>query len=144
MSETKKQKQTDNRRQNGQFARSNKLGNRFAPGVSGNPEGRPKRTKLSEALIAKMAEVAPGQPEATIAERVATVLIIAALQGDVRAIREIADRTEGRPKQMIEVDATLRDWRAMAQANGLSEADVLSEAKQLIESAAVTGNAESD
>lgn len=123
------------------FAKANP--HAFKPGASGNPQGRPKRTRLSEALIAKLAEASVS--EETVAERVAQALIDAALQGNVQAIREIGDRCEGRPKQMIEVDATLRDWRALAQANGLSERDVIAEAQAIIQqSAAATGDAESD
>ena len=114
----------------------------FRQGESGNPQGRPKRTKLGEALLAQLAET--GANEQTIAERVAQALVKEALAGNVQAIREIGDRTEGKPRQTIAVDATLRDWRAMAQANGLSEEDVLLEARRLIESAAVTGHAELD
>ena len=32
--------QTENKRENGQFAKGNKLGNRWKPGESGNPNGR--------------------------------------------------------------------------------------------------------
>jgi hypothetical protein len=116
----------------------------FKPGKSGNPAGRPKRTKLSEALLAKMAELAPGQAEETIAERVAQALIDEALKGNVQAIREIGDRCEGKPKQVLDVDMNLRDWRALARAHGLNEYDVLDEARRLIESAAVSGGAQPD
>jgi hypothetical protein len=97
----KAKKQTGNRRPNGQFARGNKLGKRFNPGESGNQQGRPKRTKITEALLSKLSETAP-EGEETVAERVAQMLINEALNGNVQAIREIADRTEGRPRQAID------------------------------------------
>ncbi len=103
---TKKPKQTENKRRNGQFAPGNKLGNRFKPGETGNPAGRPKRTKLTEALTAKMAEIAPGAVEETVAERIAQALIDEALKGNVQAIREIGDRTEGKPRQALDAEPT--------------------------------------
>ena len=137
-------KQTDNKRRNGQFAPGNKLGNRFQPGESGNPNGRPKRTKLTEALTAQLAEMAPAAPEKTIAETIAKALIDEALKGNVQAIREIGDRTEGKPRQSLEIDARLFDWRELARANGLSEQDVLHEAQRLIESTLTASGAQSD
>ncbi len=140
----KKKKQTVNRRRNGQFARGNKAGKQFQPGESGNPAGRPKLTKLTEALTAKIAEIAPGANEETIAEQIAQALINEALDGNVQAIREIADRTEGRPKQMLDVDMKLLDWRELARAHGLDETDVIREAQLIIKSAARSGGADSD
>ena len=116
----------------------------FKPGECGNPNGRPKRTKLSDALIEKLAAMMPDAPEETIAEGVARVLIEKALSGDVQAIREIGDRTEGKPPRKIELDARLTDWRELARANGISEQQVLDEARREIESAAFTNNAEAD
>jgi hypothetical protein len=49
-------KQAANRRKNGQFAPGNREGKKFEAGESGNVKGRPRRTKVSEALIAKLAE----------------------------------------------------------------------------------------
>jgi Family of unknown function (DUF5681) len=97
-------KQTANRRKNGQFAPGNREGRRFAPGESGNVKGRPRRTKISEALLAKLAETYPAGSETTIADFIAQVLIQKALKGDVQAIREAADRSEGRPRASIDVD----------------------------------------
>lgn len=134
-------KQTVNKRENGQFAPGNTAGNRFKPGESGNPKGRPRRTKLSEALAEQLAEAMPKQPEETIAEGVAQALIKRALLGDVAAIREIADRTEGKPRQAVDLNANLVDWRELAKANGLSLNDVLSEAQRIIESGIDSGGA---
>jgi hypothetical protein len=127
-------KQTVNKRWDGKFAPGNKLGNRFKPGASGNPEGRPKLTLLSEALREQLAEVLPGVDEQTIAESIARSMIKQALSGNVKAAREIADRTEGKPKVSVDIDMSVRDWREMARTHGLSEQDVIREAKLLIES----------
>ncbi len=135
-------KQTANKRQNGTFAPGNKLGNRFKPGASGNPKGRPKLTLLSEAIRAQLAVVAPDADERTYAEVIAEKLCTEAAAGNVLAAREIADRTEGKPKQAIDVDLSVMDWREMARKYGVSEQDVIREAQRLIaESALDSGGA---
>lgn len=131
---TKRKKQAGNRRRNGQFAPGNKAGRKFQQGKSGNPSGRPRRTKLCEALIAQLAEIAHGAGEETVAEQIAQALIKQALKGNVLAAREIADRTEGKPRQALDVDLNMTDWRQLAEAHGLSVDDVFSEAKRIIES----------
>jgi hypothetical protein len=97
-----------------------------------NTLGRPKLTRLSEALRQQLAEAMPGASEQTIAEEIAKTLIKLALSGDVQAIREIADRTEGKPKQAIDLDLQISDWKSEAQRYGLSESDIVNEAKLLI------------
>lgn len=42
-----------------------------------------------------------------IAQLLALVLVSKGLEGDVKALKEIQDRTEGRPQQKVEVDAPL-------------------------------------
>ncbi len=107
-------KQMVNKRNDGTFAPGHKLGKQFPPGVSGNPNGRPKLTRLTDALREQLAELSPDAPEETIAEQIARALISEAKSGNVQAIREIADRTEGKPKQAIDVDFQVSDWRTMA------------------------------
>jgi hypothetical protein len=98
-----------------------------------NTLGRPKKTLLSEAIREQLAEVMPGASEQSIAEAIAETLIKLALSGDVQAIREIADRTEGKPKQAIDLDLDLQiDWRVEAQKFGLTKNDILNETKLLI------------
>lgn len=137
--------QTANKRSNGQFAPGNKLGNRVPPGASGNPKGRPKLTLLSEAIRAQLAESAPDMDERTYAEVIAEKLCTEAANGNVNAAREIADRTEGKAKQQVDVDLSIFDWRELARARGLNEQDVLREAQRLIaESVADSGGASVD
>jgi DNA-directed RNA polymerase specialized sigma54-like protein len=119
----------------GKFAHGNKIGNRFKTGETGNPSGRPKLTRLTEALREQLAEAMPNAPERTIAEVIARALIREGLGGNVQAIREIADRTEGKPKQSIDLDLQINDWRDAAAKYGVTEQDVINEAKLLIESA---------
>jgi hypothetical protein len=106
---------------------------RWKPGQSGNPTGRPKSITLSEALRIELAKVLPNDTqERTFAELIAQQLVRAAATGNILAAREIADRTEGKPKQAIAMDMNVNDWRELARQNGLSETDVISEAQRLI------------
>ncbi len=104
----------------------------FPKGISGNPAGRPKKALLSDALRRQLAIAAPGMPEKTQAEAIAAALISEAIDGNIAAAREICDRTEGRPAQAIELGLEVRDWRQMAQSNGLELNDVFTEARILL------------
>ncbi len=131
--------------QKNKFPPGNKIGKTFPKGVSGNPNGRPKLTKLTEALREQLAEAMPSAPERTVAEAIARTLIREAIGGNVQAIREIGDRTEGRPKQTLDLDLQINDWRTEAEKYGVTEADVIREAKLLIaESALDSSSAECD
>ncbi len=90
---------------------------------------------MTDALRQQLAETNPHAPEETQAEMIARALIYEALGGNVQAAREIADRTEGKPRQPIDLDLQVNDWRALAQNYGVNETDVINEAKLLIESA---------
>jgi hypothetical protein len=118
------------------------IGNRFKPGETGNKNGRPKLTKLTEALREQLAEVSPNAPERTVAEVIARALIREAVSGNVQAIRELADRTEGKPMQKVDLDVQVNDWRTEAQKYGLSERDILTEAKLLIAESAIDSSDE--
>lgn len=125
-------KQAENKPPAGKFETGNTHGPRWQPGQSGNPKGRPKGVTLSDALRKMLAEAAPGKTEQTYAEAIARALCKQAAKGNVLAAREIADRTEGKPKQAV--DMTIWDWREMARSYGFTEDDVYREAKRLIES----------
>jgi len=87
----------------GKFAPGNKVGKQFPKGVSGNPNGRPKLTRLTEALREQLAEINPDADEQTIAEEIAKTLIKLALSGDIAAIRECFDRAEGKAPINLDV-----------------------------------------
>ena len=140
-------KVTDKQRENSEeeaTGRERSLANLkpFQPGQSGNPKGRPKSITLSEALRQQLAQQIPGKSEQTYAEKIALMLCKEAAKGNVGAAREIADRTEGKPRQTVDVDMSLFDWRALAKAHGIDERDVLAEAQRIIaaESAAHSGH----
>jgi len=91
----------ENRRKTGEANLARGEAHRFKPGQSGNPGGRPRTAKLSEASRAKLAAPVPGDPEGrTFAEAIVDSLARSALKGDIRAAQELADRAEGRPSQM--------------------------------------------
>jgi hypothetical protein len=119
--------------QKNKFPPGNKIGKQFPKGISGNPSGRPKLTKLTNALREQLAEIAPDVPEETIAEQIAKTLIKLALSGDVQAIKEIGNRTEGLPKQAIDLDLQINDWRTIAADSGLSEQEFLHETRLFID-----------
>jgi hypothetical protein len=125
------QKTNAKQTQRNKFPRGNKIGNRFSKGESGNSAGRPRLTKLTESLRRLIAETNPHAHEETIAETIAQTLVTMALAGDLQAIKEVFDRAEGKPKQAIDLDV-FQDWRTEAQRYGLSERDVLNEARLLI------------
>jgi Family of unknown function (DUF5681) len=113
----------------------------FKPGESGNPKGRPKSLTLSEALRAQLGQVMPGEDEKTYAEKIALCLCEEAAKGNVGAAKEIADRTEGKPRQSLDVDMSLFDWRELARTHGITEQDVITEAQRIIkESLTVTSH----
>jgi hypothetical protein len=137
---------TDKQRKNSE-GRKRRLANLkpWRKGESGNPAGRPKSVTLSEAYRIALAQPFPDDPQGrTYAEIIAEKLVMNAATGEVSSAREIADRTEGRPKQMLDVDVKLLDWRELARAHGLTEEDVIAEARRLIESVADSSGADGD
>jgi len=76
----------------------------FRPGQSGNPGGRPKKLPITDALRRILSRRIPAKdPRTAIGEDlVAFALIRKAVKGDLRAIAEIADRTEGKATERHE------------------------------------------
>lgn len=129
------------RNNKGKFEKGNTEG--FKPGQSGNPSGRPKSVTLSENYRQLLATLVPNDPEGrSFAELIAYKLVLNAALGDLASAKEIADRTEGKPRQAVDLDVTLLDWRELAETYGLSETDVIDEARQIIESALASSGAQ--
>jgi len=77
-------------------------------GVSGNPSGRPK-TVLARAYREKLREIDLNDPKKrTYGEVIAARVVEAAAHGKgnawMLAAKEVADRSEGKPAQRLEVD----------------------------------------
>jgi len=78
---------------------------RFTPGQSPNPGGRAKSALLSEAYRRKLADLVPNDPKGrTFSELIADAMVNEAIKGKVHAASEINDRTEGKPRQEVEVN----------------------------------------
>lgn len=67
----------------------------FKPGKSGNPGGRPKKQPLTEALE----ELLEADPK--VARQIALAMCRAARKGNVKAFNSVADRVEGKVKQVV-------------------------------------------
>ena len=87
------------------FEKGNKYA--FQPGTSGNPGGLPRGTARLSTAYRKLLDTEWGtEPRIeTIADQIALGVIEKAMNGDVRAASEIADRTEGRAIPMHSADA---------------------------------------
>ena len=80
---------------------------RWQRGQSGNPGGRPKKTPLADACREVLGQPVPDDPEGrTYAQAIAETLAAKALEGDIRAAQELADRAEGKPRQSVEIEQT--------------------------------------
>jgi hypothetical protein len=78
---------------------------RFKPGQSGNPGGRPKAGALARACRVVLERPVPGDRKGlTYAEAIAERLGEFAIKGHIMAIREFADRAEGKAGQALEIE----------------------------------------
>ncbi len=83
---------------------------RFKKGQSGNPKGRPKSALLSDAYRRMLAQTCPDdEKKRTWAEVIAERTLVAAAGGDVKAAKEIADRTEGKAQQRVTLSYEIRE-----------------------------------
>jgi len=87
------------------------LATRFRKGVSGCPGGRAKNTAITHALRELLAVKITDEngQEFTAAELVAMRVVEHALNGSLPAASEVTDRTEGRPRQTIEMPGSRDD-----------------------------------
>ena len=78
------------------FEKGNKIGNRWKKGESGNPNGRRNAAKdiLNQLLDVEI-------DDRTQREQLMLKLIQVGMRGDLGAIREVLDRTEGKSKEHI-------------------------------------------
>lgn len=76
-------------------------GKGFLPGQSGNPNGRPKGRTLTALLRERLETVADESTGETYGEQLAKAWVDAALDGNVAAIKEALDRTEGKVPDKI-------------------------------------------
>lgn len=87
----------------------------WKPGQSGNPNGRPKRKPLTDALLRLVGQKIPKNATGVLAplagkkwaDVIALGLATAAAAGEAPAFREAADRIEGKVKDEIQVSGSI-------------------------------------
>lgn len=80
------------------------IGRPFAPGQSGNPGGRPKSRPFKDALDRAIKAAGEGDEGAFTLDDIAKALLTKAKSGDVPAIKELAERYDGKVPQSVAVD----------------------------------------
>ena len=90
--------QTANKRANGQFAKGNKIGNRFKPGESGNPNGR--NGSMSD-LFKELADTEDDKGK-TRKEKILNKVLSMAENGSLKAAEIYMNRVEGKPREYVE------------------------------------------
>jgi hypothetical protein len=110
---------------------------RWAKGQpSPNPGGRPRATPLSDAYRRLLEKPYPGDERGrTYAQRIAEVVCFEAGGGDLAAVREVADRTEGRPRQNVETNCMNLDLSRLTPEQRLQLAELLALANRSDETA---------
>lgn len=91
----------------------------FKPGQSGNPAGKPKGTKHLSTILKAMLneEVEIDGKMIKFDQALIKRLLKKATEGDIKAIQEVFDRTEGKAKQ--EIDQTVTgSWDVTLNING--------------------------
>ena len=102
-------------------------GKGFQPGVSGNPNGRPRTAKFSEAARRLAEEI--GQNGKTGAEQLAEHCFRCALKGSTRHAELFLAYTEGKPKQGVELSGP--DGGAMRFEN-MTDAEINARLQELL------------
>lgn len=88
----------------------------WKPGESGNPFGRPQGSRNISSILKELLEIELETEDPISGEKisvpVSTIinarLVRKAMDGDNKAIREIYDRIEGRPKQKLDVTGDMK------------------------------------
>jgi hypothetical protein len=92
-------KQTENRRPDGKFAKGNNLGKRFKKGQSGNPNGR--RGALADIINRVWDE--QDESGLTQKEKMVRRVLSMAMNGSMNAVTYLSDRAEGKAKETKEI-----------------------------------------
>lgn len=109
--------------------RGGKRSTSWKPGQSGNPKGRPSLGLSWKELIVKIGdELFPGTDNLTLKEAVVRAAYHFAMKGNALILRELMQRSEPVAGELN----VHHDWREVAKAQGLNEADVLAEAESIL------------
>jgi hypothetical protein len=121
-------KTTSKQRENCEKRFGGVTGKGFLPGRSGNPLGRPRTAKFSDAARRLAEEI--GQSGKTGAEELAEHCFRQALKGSARHAELFLNYTEGKPKQGVELSGPNGD--AMKFEN-MSDAEIDARLNALLE-----------
>lgn len=113
MTEKQTQKRRSSHKSNGQFAKGNKVGNRWKKGESGNPNGR--RNAYTD-LIKDYSFTKVNEKERR--EVVVSKLFQLAERGDLRAIQFIVERLEGKALERQERTTKSEPIKVMVLEDG--------------------------
>ena len=89
---------TVNQRSNGQFAKGNKVGNRFKEGNNANPNGR--NGSMSD-LFKELAKAEDSKGK-TRKEKILNKVLSMAENGSLKAAEMYMNRVEGKPREYVE------------------------------------------
>ena len=89
---------TVNQRSNGQFAKGNKVGNRFKEGNNANPNGR--NGSMSD-LFKELAKAEDSKGK-TRKEKILNKVLSMAENGSLKAAEIYMNRVEGKPREYVE------------------------------------------
>jgi len=89
---------TVNQRSNGQFAKGNKVGNRFKEGNNANPNGR--NGSMSD-LFKELAKAKDSKGK-TRKEKILNKVLSMAENGSLKAAEMYMNRVEGKPREYVE------------------------------------------
>lgn len=81
----------------------------WKPGQSGNPKGRAKRGNTLADLIRDIGDQPYKDEQKTLRNKAIEALWTKAGKGDVAAFKALTDRTEGFPRQSVEIDNRPKD-----------------------------------
>jgi endonuclease III len=80
------------------------VGRPFVKGQSGNPNGRPKRREVIDAMLAELKRKPHGQAKTTNAELLAQTAVGQAISGDVTWAKLVMEYVYGKPVQPVDLE----------------------------------------
>lgn len=129
-----------NKQKTGKSTRGGKRRTSWKPGQSGNPKGAPRKgLSWKELILAVGEEQFPGE-EMTRKEMLVRSAFLHAMKGNAQILKELMQRSEPQPDEVN----IHHDWREVAKAYGLTEAEVLAEAERIIEAERISDEPSND
>ena len=95
--------------------------------------GRPPKEKSFANMLgielAQVLGIVDGKP-ITKLRKIAEVLVAKAMEGDMTAINAVADRTDGKPMQAVDISGEITDGTSKEQRDAAFAAAILAEADE--------------